>query len=108
MAYGWMGTTLEIDLTSGTIERRETDPELNRTYLGGKGTNAKIFWDRVPPEVDAFSPDNLVIISPGLLTGTIVPSANKGVITFKSPQTGLPYHSSLGARNLSPFHPTGI
>ena len=96
MAYGWMGTTLEIDLTSGMIERRETDPELSRTYLGGKGANARTMWDRVPPEVDPFSAENLLIISPGLLTGTIVPSANKGVITFKSPQTGLHYHSSLG------------
>ena len=37
MTYGWMGTTLEIDLTQSTIERRETDPELNRAYLGGQG-----------------------------------------------------------------------
>ncbi len=96
MADSWMGTTLEIDLTSGAIERKETNPELSRTYLGGKGTNAKIFWDRVPPEVDAFSPDNLLIISPGVLVGTMVPSANRGVITFKSPQLGMHYHSTLG------------
>jgi len=103
MTYGWMGTTLEIDLTQGTIERKETGPELNRAYLGGKGTNARIFWDRVPPEVAPFSPDNLLIISPGVLTGTIVPSANKGVITFKSPQLGLHYHATLGG-----FWPTAI
>ncbi|MEE8372616.1 MAG: aldehyde ferredoxin oxidoreductase N-terminal domain-containing protein [Dehalococcoidia bacterium] len=96
MGYGWMGTTLEIDLTQGTIEKKETAPELSKAYLGGKGTNARIFWDRVPPEIDAFSADNLLIISPGVLTGTMVPSANKGVITFKSPATGSHYHSSLG------------
>ena len=103
MAYGWRGTTLEINLTQGTIERKETDPELSRAYLGGKGTNARILWDRVPPEVDPFSADNLLIISTGVLTGTIVPSANKGIITFKSPQTGSHYHSTLGG-----FWPTAI
>ena len=29
-----MGTTLEIDLTLGTIEKRETDPELSRLNAG--------------------------------------------------------------------------
>ncbi len=71
MPYGWMGTDLEIDLTRGNIEKREGDPELVRTYLGGKGTNARLLWDRVPPEVDPFSPDNLLIIGTGILTGTI-------------------------------------
>ena len=89
MVNGWMGITLEIDLTLGTIERKETDTDLSKAYLGGKGTNARIFWDRVTPEVEPFSTENLLIISPGLLTGTMVPSASRGVITFRSPQTGL-------------------
>lgn len=103
MPYGWIGTNIEIDLTVGKIEKRQGVPELTRTYLGGKGINAKILWDSVPPEVAPFSPDNLLIVSTGILTGTMVPSANRGVITFKSPQTGLHYHSSLGG-----FWPTAI
>jgi aldehyde:ferredoxin oxidoreductase len=96
MPYGWMGTNLEIDLNVGNIEKSQGDPELTRAYLGGKGINAKIFWERVSPEVAPFSPDNLLILSTGILTGTMVPSASKAVITFKSPQTGLHYHSAMG------------
>ena len=51
-----MGTTLEIDLTEGIIEKRETDSELTHLYLGGKGVNARIFWERVPLDAEAFFP----------------------------------------------------
>ena len=91
-----MGTTLEIDLTEGTIEKRETDPDLTRLYLGGKGVNARIFWERVPPETEPFSPENLLIIDTCVLTATMVPAANRGVITFKSPVNGHLMHSAMG------------
>ncbi|GAG12559.1 unnamed protein product, partial [marine sediment metagenome] len=103
MFYGWMGTNLEVDLSRGNIEKVEGDRKVYENHLGGKGTNAKIFWDRVPPEVAPFSADNLLIVGTGVLTGTIVPSANRGVFTFKSPQTGLHMHSSLGG-----FWPTEL
>ena len=96
MPYGWMGTTLEIDLTEEIIEKRKTDPDLTRLYLGGKGVNARIFWERLAPEVEPFSPENLLIIDTCVLTGTMVPSANKGVITFKSPVNGHLMHSAMG------------
>ncbi len=101
--YGWMGTRLEVDLSRGTIEKVEEDRSIYETFIGGKGINAKIFWDRVPPETDPFSPKNLLIAGTGVLTGTMVPSANRGVFTFKSPQTGLHMHSSLGG-----FWPTEL
>jgi benzoyl-CoA reductase subunit BamB len=52
MRYAETGYNLEIDLTRGNIERVVTNPEDSQLYLGGLGTNAKIMWDRVPPEVD--------------------------------------------------------
>lgn len=96
MSFGWAGHSVEIDLTRGTVETHPTDPRLTRDYIAGKGLNARILWDRVPPEVPPFSPDNLLTIAPGLLCGTVVPAANRGVITFKSPRTGAHHHSSLG------------
>ena len=96
MAYGWMGKTLEVDLTEGTIEKKETDPELARLYLGGKGTNARVFWERVSPETEPFSPENLIVIDTCVLTGTVVPAANRGVITFKSPVNGFLMYTALG------------
>ncbi|MBI4284302.1 MAG: hypothetical protein HY670_00155 [Chloroflexi bacterium] len=93
---GWAGTTLEVDLSTGKIERRELEPALAAGYLGGKGTNARLLWERVPPEVGAFSPENLFIIGAGVLTGTLVPGANRTCITYKSPVTGIHCYSSLG------------
>jgi len=96
MPYGWMGTDLEVDLSSGKVEKQQGDPKLVETYLGGKGTSFKTLWDRIPPDVDPLSPDNLLIIGVGILTGTIVPSANRAVIAFQSPVTDTPSFCALG------------
>ena len=96
MIYGWAGTDLEIDLSQGKIEKKESDRKLYESYLGARGTNIKTLWDRVPPEVAPFSPDNLLIVGAGVLNGTIVPSANRSTITFKSPVTGFHSYSALG------------
>src|SRR5512136_1049535 len=96
MRYGETGFNLEIDLTRGRIERAETDPKLTELHLGGLGTNAKILWDRVPPETEPFSPDNLLIFSTGLLGGTPAPGANRTIITAYSPQTQLMGYSMMG------------
>ncbi len=96
MRYAETGFNLEIDLTRGNIERVETDPKLTELYLGGLGTNAKILWDRVPPETDPFSPDNLLIFSTGLLCGTPAPGANRTIVSTFSPQTRLMAYSMMG------------
>lgn len=96
MSYGWTGTSLEIDLSRGKIEKKQSDPQLYRTFLGGKGVNIKLFWDRVPPEVDAFSPENLLIFSVGPLVGTSAPTASRLCVTCKSPLTKLFSTSAVG------------
>jgi len=96
MRYGEAGFNLEIDLSRGSIERVETDPRLTELHLGGQGTADKILWDRVPPEVEPFSPDNLLIFSTGLLHSTPVPGANRTVVNTFSPQTNLHAHSLFG------------
>jgi len=96
MRYAETGFNLEIDLSRGNIERVETDPRLTELYLGGLGTNAKILWDRVSPETEPFSPDNLLIFSTGLLCGTPAPGANRTIVTTYSPQTLLMGYSMMG------------
>ncbi|MCL2336511.1 MAG: aldehyde dehydrogenase [Firmicutes bacterium] len=96
MRYGETGYNLEIDLSRGNIERVETDPGLTEQHLGGNGTAAKIIWDRVSPETDAFSPDNLLIFSAGLLVGTPVPGCNRTMVDTISPQTNFFSHSIFG------------
>src|SRR4030042_5091784 len=96
MRYAETGFNLEIDLSRGNIERVETDQRLTELHLGGLGTNAKILWDRVPPETAPFSPDNLLIFSTGLLGGTPATGANRTIVTTFSPQTQLMAYSMMG------------
>ncbi len=96
MRYAETGVNLEVDLSRGSIEKEQTDPGLTELYLGGLGTNAKILWDRVPPEVEPFSPDNLLIFGTGLLTGTPLPGANRTIVSTISPPTYLHAFSIFG------------
>ena len=97
MRYAETGFNLEVDLSRGSVEREQTDPELTKRYLGGQGTAVKMLWDRVGPEVEPFSADNLLIFSSGLLNGTSVAGANRTVVNSFSPQTNLLSHSLMGS-----------
>jgi benzoyl-CoA reductase subunit BamB len=96
MRYAETGFNLEIDLSRGSIERVATDPKDTELYLGGLGTNAKILWDRVPPEIEPFSPDNVLIFGAGLLCGTPATGCNRTIISTISPQTRLMAFSMMG------------
>ena len=95
MVFGFAGSDLEVDLTHGNIEKEEGDPDLYRTYLGGRGIATKMFWDRVPPEVEAFQEENQLIFAAGALDGTFAPGANRTMVITKSPLTGLLTYSVL-------------
>src|SRR3989339_546858 len=96
MRYAETGFNLEVDLTRGNIERVATDPRDTELYLGGLGTNAKILWDRVPPETHPFDPDNLLIFGAGLLCGTPATGCNRTIVSTISPQTLLMAFSMMG------------
>ncbi len=96
MRYGEIGFDLEVDLSRGSVDRVETDPNDTRLYLGGLGTNAKIMWDRVPAETEAFSEENLLIFATGLLCGTGAPGSNRTIVSTISPQTKLMAYSMMG------------
>lgn len=96
MRYAETGYNLEIDLATGSIEKVETDPKLMELHLGGLGTSVKIHWDRTPPEVKAFDPENLLIFGSPLLVGTPAYSCNRTVVTTVSPQTDLLCYPMMG------------
>jgi aldehyde:ferredoxin oxidoreductase len=96
MRYAETGFNLEIDLSQGSFKRVATDAKLTELHLGGQGTAAKILWDNVPPEVEPLSPDNLLIFSTGLLSGTPVPGANRTSVSTFSPLTNLYVNSLMG------------
>lgn len=96
MRYAETGYDLEINLSRGSIDKVLTDPKLAELHLGGQGSAAKILWDRVPPDVEPFSPKNLLIFSTGLLHSTPVPGCNRTSVDTFSPQTDRYSHSLFG------------
>ena len=90
------GDIVLIDLSQGTTSRvpyPETALQLN---LYGRGFNAWYLFRHLAPHADPLGPENMVVISCGLLTGTAAPSASRSHMNALSPQTGLLGSSNLG------------
>ncbi|MDD2777503.1 MAG: aldehyde ferredoxin oxidoreductase N-terminal domain-containing protein [Methanocellales archaeon] len=84
--YGWTGKILRVDLTNRKITEEDTKKYSDR-FIGGSGISQKVMWDEVPPEVKAFDPENRIVFTPGVLTGTPSPSSGRTDIMGKSPHT---------------------
>jgi len=90
------GTILYIDLTTRNIEERKLDERVARMYIGGKGLGAYYLAKELPPKTDPLGPDNVFILAPGPLTGTIAPSSGRWAVVTKSPLTGIYLDSQVG------------
>ncbi len=87
MARGYMGKTLEVDLSTGRIDEETLDESLCRDFIGGYGLGARILYDRMDAGVDALGPDNLLGFYTGPLTGSPSIEGNRFVTVCKSPLT---------------------
>jgi aldehyde:ferredoxin oxidoreductase len=92
--YGWTGTILRIDLSSGKVTREALDPQVARQYIGARGLGGYIVRSEVDPKTDALSPANKLVFATGPLTGTFAPSAGRYNVVTKGPLNG-----SLAASN---------
>lgn len=86
---GYPGIILEVNLTTGAIKRSTVEREVLRRFIGGGGVAARLFLDRVSPDVDPLSGDNVLFLMNGPLTGTKLPGAARFTACFKSPLTGI-------------------
>ncbi len=94
--YGYAGKILEVDLSTGRIDKVDIDEQDCRDFLGGSGLAAKIYLDRWPGDVDPLSPENPLIIMTGPWTGTRIPGGNRFAACARSPLTGLWGEASCG------------
>jgi len=85
-----------IDLTSGQVTTAPIPENMRRKYLGGRGIDAYLLYNHVPPECDPLGPDNVFLVSAGLLGGTLAPSSGRCNLGAKSPLTGLIGGSNMG------------
>jgi aldehyde:ferredoxin oxidoreductase len=93
---GYAGKMARIDLTSGEVTpfMMQKDELLN--YLGGKGLAAKIIYDAFDEKVEAFSDENLIVITTSPLNASTAPSSSRFNISTISPLTGLLVSSNCG------------
>ena len=82
------GLVLQIDLETGTCSTSELDRTSLASYLGGQGLAMKLLFEMLPNDADPLGPDNVVVICPGLLTGTAAPASARTEIATRSPLTG--------------------
>lgn len=83
--YGYAGKILKVDLSSRTTTEIPTMDYAD--FIGGWGMAAKIYWDEVPPESDAFDPQNMLIFATGPLCGLPKLSGSRWVVCGKSAAT---------------------
>jgi aldehyde:ferredoxin oxidoreductase len=93
-AYG--GYILRVDLTSGQIRREKSDPQFMLKTIGGRGLNSTRMHDELKRDIDPLSPENMLLIGVGPLTGTLLTSSAYITISGKSPLTGILGDSAAG------------
>ena len=104
---GWMGNVLRVDLTRQTVTREALDPKDAKEYIGGRGLGIHILNREVDPRVDPFSPDNIIVMATGPLTGTGAPTGARYMVMTKSPLTGAITCSNSGGMFPTEFKRTG-
>ncbi len=95
MIAGFNDRVARIDLTTGDVSYEQLNPEDVRKYLGARGLGVKYVLDN-GPDVEAFSPDNLLCVMNGPLTGTEVKMSGRLAVVTKSPLTGTVTDSHMG------------
>jgi len=95
---GWMGKMLRVDLGSGEIRDEILDAQVAKDYIGGRGIGIYYLSRDVDPACDPLSPENVLVMAAGPLTGTGAPTGARYMVMTKSPLTGAITCSNAGGR----------
>ena len=94
---GYTSKILRVNLTEKKFNIEGLRPEWPRKFLGGIGFATELLFSEIERGWDPLSVDNKLIVAPGLLTGTGIPTASKTLFIAKSPLTGGYGKASAGA-----------
>jgi aldehyde:ferredoxin oxidoreductase len=87
-----------IDLTTGEVEAKPIPIEIRNKWIGGRGLDAYLLYNHTKGGIDPLGPDNVAIISAGLLVGTLASASSRTHVMGKSPLTG-----GVGSANMGGF-----
>ncbi len=91
-----LGRLLTVDLTTQEVACVSYPEAIAQRFLGGRGANAWFLSQYVNAETDPLGPENVLVLSCGLLTGTAAPSSSRLHAGARSPLTGLLGSSNVG------------
>lgn len=94
--FGWTGRTVVVDLSNNSVTEQRTEKDDVELFLGGRGLGARWLSKLVKPTVDPLSPENILVLSTGPLTGTSVPMSGHFCISTRSPLTGTIFDNNIG------------
>ena len=87
MPFGYTGNILHVDLTSGKMEVEHPSESFYRTYMGGSAMAMHYLLHKAPPKADPLGPDNVLVLSVGVLTGAPIGGLSRVMANAKSPLT---------------------
>lgn len=87
--------TIRVNMTDRTYKVQET-PEQYK-FLAGRAMTSTLVADEVPPLCHPLGPNNKLVFSPGIVTGTPAPTSARVSVGAKSPLTGGIKESNAGS-----------
>jgi aldehyde:ferredoxin oxidoreductase len=102
------GNIAQIDLSIPDISIFAVHPEGASKLLGGRGLSDWILYREMKESGDPQGLGNVLVLSNGLLAGTIAPGSIRLHIGGKSPQTGFLGYANVGGTFGSHLHRSGL
>lgn len=96
MSFGTRGRILRVDLTQATWQIEQLEEAVYRLYPGGKALAAYLLLRQLAPGTDPLSPENLLVVANGLLTGAPISASTRFTVAARSPLTGAYGESEAG------------
>ncbi|MEI7885497.1 MAG: aldehyde ferredoxin oxidoreductase family protein [Clostridia bacterium] len=93
---GYAGKIAKIDLSTGIISDYLLAKHDRELFIGGKTLAAKLIYDAFGHKVEAFSAENILVVTTSPLTGSTAPCSSRFNISTISPLTGILISSNCG------------
>ena len=88
MTFGYHGSYLRIDVSTGTSEYVPLSDAVLRQYLGGSGLGVKLLLDEGAAIMDPLAPEAPLVFAFSPLVGSPLTTSAKFAVVSKSPLTG--------------------
>mgnify|MGYP001116847199 FL=1 len=87
MPFGYNGTVLHVNLTTGEYSIEEPSELFYRKYMGGSAMAMYYILREVPPGVDPLAPENVLTFFTSVVTGASISGQSRINVNAKSPMS---------------------